>query len=193
LQLWPMHLAAASDGCLLNLSPEQDTHLKESLKQDLLTMVQQIFINAGDAVQAACSTGQPADVDMSPDGPRDVEAKEALQWERAIGSATAVTSQLSSSRVLTPALHEVSLLALPWAIQAQSLQNAELKGLTSTIRGLIVHLKNYMFEASDLPRVLEIGLSALESSTWQARGSALSLLQCLWFRCAPLSCVWVWR
>lgn len=184
-QLWPILMTAVSNFVALDLDPVKDASLKESLKNKFFTTVQQIYADADDAVTAACSAGEADDDEMQQNDNNDsavVEANEALQWDSRIGSATAVTSQLASARLLMPGLHQLALVALPWAIKAQTLQNAQLQGLTTTIRGLIVQLKNFMFEAKDVPLILDAGLKALESSAWQARGSALSLLQCLWFR-----------
>lgn len=185
-QLWPILMTAVSNFVALDLQPAQDSSVKDSLRQQLFATVQQIYANADDAVTAACSAGEDVDEEMEQNdsnGVAVVQGNEALQWDSRIGSATAVTSQLAASRLLMPGLHQLTLVALPWAIKAQTLQNAQLQGLTTTIRGLIVQLKNFMFEAKDVPVVLDAGLKALESSAWQARGSALSLLQVLWFRC----------
>lgn len=195
-QLWPIMLAAVNGFVALDLQPEKDKVLKDTLKEEMIHSVQQIYLNADDAVAAACAAGDADDTVMAQDADRpDMERLEASQWDCRIGSATAVTSQLAASRLLMPSLHQLSLTALPWAIKAQTLQNAQLQGLTATIRGLIVQLKNFMFEAQDIPVVLDAGLKALQSDAWQARGSALSFLQCLWFRCAwkLLVCVRGWK
>jgi hypothetical protein len=188
--LWPLLMVAVSSLVPLHLDPAQDASLKTSLKEELLATVQQLYVDAADAVTAACRAGEGADVDMQqPDDPEAsvIQGKETMHWDSRIGTATAVTTQLTHARLLMPGVHELTLVSLPWALKAQALQSAQLQGLTITIRGLIVQLKNYIFEAKDVPLVLDAGLRALKSAAWQERGAALSLLQCVWFRCVCIS------
>jgi hypothetical protein len=189
-QLWALLMVAVSSLVPLHLDPAQDTSLKKSLKEEFLATVRQLCVDADDAVTAACRAGEGADVDMQqPDDPEAsvIQGKETMQWDSRIGTATAVTIQLTHARLLIPGVRELTLVALPWALNAQALHSAQLLGLTITIRGLIVPLTDCIFEAKDVPLVLDSGLKALKSAAWHELGAALSLLQCLWFRCVCIS------
>ena len=164
--------------------PDTDRTHKDTLSAEALESVNEIYTSAQRALKAASGANEPGN-----GGAEDVEmgagtAAEVERWESSIGYAAGLTSTLTMCSFLTPMLHDVALLALPWVIEVQSLQHAQLQGLTLTIRRVIVLVKHFMFEQADVQRVVAIVLHALELPAWQARGSALSFMQSLWFRCS---------
>eukprot|EP00892_Ulva_mutabilis_P003225 jgi/Ulvmu1/12903/UM098_0091.1 len=177
-----VYLGAIRSSMPLMENPEADRARKDSLSGEALQSVTETYASAQRALEAARAShgpgnGSAMDTDVLEGGAAEVE-----QWESSIGYAAGLTSTLTMCTFLTPMLHDVALVALPWVIDVQSLQHAQLQGLTLTIRRVIVLLKNFTFEKADVQRVVAIVLHALELPAWQARGSALSFMQSLWFR-----------
>lgn len=176
--LIPVYLGAIRSRMPLLDDPASDHEHKASLDAEALSSVREIYGSA----QRALATASGAAVG---DGVSAGSAAVVQQWESSIGYAAGLTSTLTLCSFLTPMLHDVALIALPWVIEVQSLQHAQMQGLTLTIRRVIVLMKNFMFAAADVQHVVGTVLRALELPAWQARGSALSFMQSLWFRCAP--------
>lgn len=179
-----VYLGAIRSSTPLLDDPNADGAHKDALSAEALASVTETYAGAQHALEAACAShgpgdGSKGDMDVVAGGASKVE-----QWESSIGYAAGLTSTLTMCSFLTPMLHDVALVALPWVIEVQALQHAQLQGLTLTIRRVIVLLKHFMFEKADVPRVIAIVLRALKLPAWQARGSALSFMQSLWFRFA---------
>lgn len=175
--LIPVYLGAIRSSMPLLDDPAADRKHKASLDAEALESVREIYESAQRALAAASGT-------RSGNGEAgSAGAAEVLQWESSIGYAAGLTSTLTLCSFLTPLLHDVALMALPWVIEVQSLQHAQMQGLTLTIRRVIVLMKNFMFAAADVQQVVGVVLRALDLPAWQARGSALSFMQSLWFRC----------
>lgn len=177
--LIPVYLGAIRSRMPLLDDPEEDRKHKASLDSEALTSVREIYEGAQKALAAARSS-------HASDNEAAAGAGLQLQrWESSIGYAAGLTSTLTLCSFLTPMLHDVALIALPWVIEVQGLQHAQMQALTLSIRRVIVMMKNFMFASVDVPQVVSIVLDSLELPAWQARGSALSFMQSLWFRCDP--------
>lgn len=72
--------------------------------------------------------------------------------------------------------------ALPWLIDVQALAHPKLQPLQERARKVLVAAKYGIVAVGRVPATLQILQSKCSSAPWQARGGAVALLQCFWFR-----------
>jgi hypothetical protein len=178
--LVPPYLAVLRSKIPLLLSSES-TPASENTAAAMLDLVQAAYAAAGEAVTAANAAGVALDSSEGLAG----QPPAVVAWEAAISSAAALTEALHASGTSQPMLQDVLLPAMQWAIEAQGLQHPQLKSTVHLLRHLIAGLMALVLDEEHVSRVVNNTVQCLAGPMWQSRGTAVAVLQCSWFRCAP--------
>jgi hypothetical protein len=141
----------------------------------LIGMVRDVVQRGADALAAADSAAPPSDLGTPGNA-----------TEASIGSAAALAQALATTSALQPLVLDVLVdTVVPWVIDAQSLQSPDLQGLMLQLRSLVVAMKCIVPGVHCMPALLATLQEGAARPAWQARASALALLQVTWFRWAP--------
>ena len=143
----------------------------------------------GDAASDATVNGAPAPAAPS-NGAEGVSSPRGAQvspqvraWEATFGFAAAAVYALNGSMMLEPLLLDIAVPKLGWIIEAQGLENPDLQSTIKLLRQTWVGLKAPLLGRAEVPAVVDVAGRCIDSRAWQARGTAVGLLQVTWFRC----------
>ena len=162
-----VHLATVrSPGCLL----PSDGAARES-ERAMVASIRRAFEDASAALHGA-------------NGANGAVATGAETAEPPIGYAAALADSLTGLGRVMHLIQDVMVLCVPWAAEAQALQHPALKALTAQLRETVTGMSSVVLTEPYLGQLTARLIACSEAKAWQARGSALGLLQCFWFRCA---------